>query len=221
MKKHLITVVACAGSVLSLTCPAFAAERAPETSSEDASDDGDGDGRKMHLGVAPPPAPTQRTDYLHEGFYFRFGLGPGVMSTTSKVKGSEQSFNDTGFSLGTDLLVGGSPTPGMTIGGGVLTDMNFAGSGPGLNMMAGPFFDAFPNNKGGWHLGGLVGFDLLAGDDDPLLGGGGAAWVGHDIWVAPEWSTGFNLRLAGSRVANANLGATNFSLHFLITVLNH
>jgi hypothetical protein len=219
MKKHLIATIAHFACFLSLGCPALAAEEPVEAASEeDAQEE---DGQKMNLSVAPPSDPVQRTDYLHEGFYFRFSLGPGIMSTTSKAKGVNDSFNDTGFSLGTELLVGGSPAPGLTIGGGALTDMNFAGSGPGLNLLAGPFFDAFPDNKGGWHLGGLVGFDMLAGDGDPLFGGGGGAWVGHDIWVAPEWSTGFNLRLAGSRVGNSNLGATNFSLHFLITVLNH
>lgn len=217
MKKHLIAVVVCAGFISS---SAWAAEEPKGTSGEE-EDSEDTVGPKMHLAVAPPPAGVQRTDYVHEGFYFRFSLGPGVMSTTSKLKGVDDSFNDTGFSLGTDLLLGGSPTPGMTIGGGALTDLNFASDGSGVNLMLGPFFDAFPDNKGGWHLGALAGFDMLAGDGDPLLGGGGAVWVGHDIWVAPEWSTGLNLRLAGSRVGNADLGATNFSLHFLITVLNH
>lgn len=248
MKKHFLlglpipasflsttaVVLSTSGLILSTSGTAFAqgpedesAEpegTAPESAGSDAEttndEVNDEHAPKMHLAVAAPDKPVQRTDYVHEGFYFRFGAGPGFMKTTASPKGSGASASDTGFSLGSELLLGGSPAAGMSFGGGALADLAFQGDSA-VHLLAGPFFDAFPNNKGGWHLGALVGFGMLAGSGDSLVGGGGAAWFGHDFWVAPEWSTGLKLRLAGSRVLNSDVGATNFSMHLLVTVLNH
>lgn len=203
---------------------ALAAEAAKEneaTASPAATDESPA--RKMHLAVEPPPAPLQRTDYVHEGFYFRFSAGPGFMTTAVKDKATDDKASSTDFSLGTDLLIGGSPTPGMTFGGGVQGNLGFS-TDPTFSYLVGPFFDAFPNNKEGFHLGTMLGFAgaaLSNGPSSSLFGGGLSAWGGYDIWVAPEWSVGMNLRGTGAQLMSANGTATNFSLHFLITVLSH
>jgi len=113
----------------------------------------------------------------------------------------------------------------MALGGGVVTDMAFAPEGPVLQLLGGPFFDVHPYAKGGWHLGTMVGFagGSVAADDNggALFGGGASAWGGADIWAAPEWSVGFNLRILGAHIVGADSAATNFSTVLLITVLNH
>lgn len=230
MKTTILSLLVASGA---LTVPGLAQAAEPPAPSSDPAEPSSGDeaapeeepqGPKMHLAMPEPVQHVPRSDYVHNGFYFRAGVGPGFMSTTLRNKDLDSSASRTGFSLGSSLLVGGSPAPGMVFGGGALTDLGFSAGGegtPGLHVLAGPFFDAFPNSKGGWHLGTMLGFGVLATDGQSLLGGGAAAWAGHDIWVAPEWSTGFHLRAAGTHMADANVGATNFSLHLMITVLSH
>lgn len=184
---------------------------------------------KMNLSVPPPSEAVQRSDYVHDGFYFRLNVGAGFISTTLHDTVRDDSESSTTFSLGTDILVGGSPSPGFTFGGGVLSDIGFtsdfgAGGGPVMQFLVGPFFDAFPNDKDGWHLGTMVGgvaSSVAESPSTPLFGGGAAAWAGYDLWVAPEWSTGFNLRVAGTHSVAEDATATNFSLQFLISILNH
>lgn len=179
--------------------------------------------RKMNLTVAPPPAPLQRTDFVHEGLYFRFSAGPGFMTTSVKDKATDSRASATDFSLGSELLIGGSPTPGMTFGGGIQGNLGLS-TDPTFSYLVGPFFDAFPNNKEGFHLGTMLGFAgaaVSAGPSSTLFGGGLSAFGGYDFWVAPEWSVGLNLRGTGAQLVSADANATNFSLHFLITVLSH
>ncbi len=178
---------------------------------------------KMNLSVASPEAPVQRTDFLHEGFYLRFSGGPGFMTTQVKDKSTDAKASATDFSLGSDLLIGGSPAPGMTFGGGVQGNLAFS-TDPTFSYLVGPFFDAFPNRKEGFHLGTMLGFagaSSSIGPSSSLIGGGLSAWGGYDIWVAPEWSVGFNLRGTGAQLLSDDARATNFSMHFLITLLNH
>lgn len=197
---------------------------AQENGAEEAGVDGAASPpRKMHLAVEPPKAPVQRTDFVHEGFYFRLSAGPGFMTTAVKDKASDSKANATDFSLGSDLLIGGSPSPGMTFGGGLQGNLALS-TDPTFTYLAGPFFDAFPNNKEGFHLGAMLGFAGAATSSGPsssLFGGGLSAWGGYDIWVAPEWSVGMNLRGTGAQLVSSEANATNFSLHFLITVLSH
>lgn len=206
-----------------ISVPTFAetpSEDAPVSESPARADDDPPPAPKMHLSVASPGAPVQRTDYLHEGFYLRFGVGPGFLTTNVNDKVADTRTSSTDFSLGSELLIGGSPSPGMTFGGGVLGNLGL-GADPTFSFLAGPFVDAFPNELGGWHLGTMLGFAGTAVESETLFGGGASFFAGHDIWVAPEWSAGFNLRATGAQVFAADATATNFSLHFLITILHH
>jgi hypothetical protein len=191
----------------------------------------------MNLTVAPPAPALQRTAYVHEGFYLRVNVGPGVLWTNVNDKNGNgaQSTAGTAFAFGADVLVGGSPSPGMALGLGALTNIGFGmnmndaagltrSSSTQFHFLVGPFFDAFPNSKQGFHLGAEMGF---AGSslDTPLLssafGGGAAAWLGYDMWVAPEWSAGFKLRGNGAYMVGTGADASAFGLTLMITVLNH
>jgi len=191
---------------------------------------------KMNLTVAPPAPPLQRTAYVHEGFYLRVNVGPGVLwSNVNDKNGAAGSTSGAGFSFAADALVGGSPAPGMALGVGALTNTTFGvdmkdstgtsrSQSTQFHFLVGPFFDAFPNNRQGFHLGAEFGFAgaLL---DTPLVsnafGGGAAGWLGYDMWVAPEWSAGFQLRGNGAYMVGSGADASAFGLNLLITVLSH
>jgi hypothetical protein len=127
-----------------------------------------------------------------------------------------------GGSVALDLLIGGSPIPGLAIGGGfningagnaeVTTDTNVGGvaetdtsrQDAGFSVF-GVFFDAFPSPEGGFHVGGMIGvssFELNDNDDTvdekrDSSGWGAAGWVGFGGFVSSEWSLGGLLRLSG------------------------
>jgi hypothetical protein len=174
--------------------------------------------------VAPP---VQRKYHLHEGFYLRTSLGFGdyrasftdnhsyIPTPAGVIQGTD--YTEHGASMSLDLLIGGSPSPGVSVGGGLLleplfgADYDRAGTGThgGFATLVGPFIDGFPDATKGWHLGGLVGFaaqsfqNLNGSGDTQRAGGiGGAAWFGYDFWVAGEWAIGPQLRLMGMRTTD-------------------
>ncbi len=205
-----------------------------------AADNASPPARKMDLSVEAPPPSRGRSGYAHDGFYLRAAVGPGWQWTSLNDRSTANfDVSGNGFSLGADILVGASPSPGIALGVGVLSNFGFD---VGLEhddtevadtsvayVIVGPFFDAFPDNKRGWHLGGEIGFAYAGLEDvNPALvtnayGGGVAAWVGHDWWVAPEWSAGLNLRLAGAYLFGSrndeDARVTNLSTTLLVSVL--
>lgn len=221
--------------VLAAPSAALAQDPPAQEPIPEEGDDNEVSGPKMNLEVAPPGAPVQRKAYVHEGFYFRFNVGPGWMYTTlDSTTDAVPDVDAHSFSLGSDLMLGGSPSPGIAVGGGLLTNIGFGAdygvagaNGTILHFMAGPFFDAFPNDKRGWHLGTMLGFSGLAlggaspSSADSAFGGGGAVWGGYDMWVAPEWSVGFDLRGTGAYMIGDDLGAGAFSMMFMISILHH
>lgn len=187
--------------------------------------DAETSGPKMDLSVAPPAPSIQRSAYVHEGFYLRFGVGPGVMWSNLSREGASSSA--AGFALAGDVMVGGSPSPGLALGIGALTTtgvgMDFGDGSVGqFSFLVGPFFDAFPNNRKGFHLGAEAGFagstlDALSG----AYGGGAAAWIGYDEWVAPDWGVGGALRGGGAYMAGNGGELANFQLTLVLSLLRH
>jgi hypothetical protein len=160
----------------------------------------------------------------------RLSIGGGGLATDLDY--DAPGLNTTrvrGGTVGLDLLIGGSPTPGLAIGGGLMingagdaevtTDTNVGGvesiettqQDAGFSVF-GVFFDAFPNPEGGFHVGGMIGlstFDLNDNDDTvneqrESNGWGGAAWVGFGGFVSSQWSLGGVLRLSGG-VSNSDV----------------
>lgn len=161
---------------------------------------------------APLPPPVARTDHTHDGFYARLSLGFGSLGATMNppqtngVKGS-------GSTLALDLALGYAIRPGIILGGTLLME-----SLPSARLDAdtpvvtdisawllGPFFDGYPNARGGFHLGGglgLAGCRLNPKEAAGFSRSGGfgiAGWLGYDVWVAEQWSAGIALRLMGTR----------------------
>lgn len=171
--------------------------------------------RKMDVSVPPPGPRVRRSAFVHEGFYFRANVGPGWQWTSFNDRGDlNVDLDGNSFAVAVDLMVGASPSPGIALGLGLLTntglDMTLeledgtevAQTNAG-HFIIGPFFDAFPDNRAGWHLGAELGFAMSQFENQPAFvdtafGGGAAAWVGHDWWVAPEWSAGLTFRFSGA-----------------------
>ena len=167
---------------------------------------------RIDLSTAPVAAPVQRTLHYHEGFYLRTSLGFGSYSASyTDNKRKNLNFDEDGGSMSIDLLIGGSPSPGVSIGGGLLLEPLLGNNG-GFSTLVGPFIDGFPNASRGWHLGGLVGIagqsfqNVNANDKQTAAGIGGAAWFGYDFWVANEWAIGPQLRMMGMRTGDTKSG---------------
>jgi hypothetical protein len=160
---------------------------------------------------------------MHEGFYLRTSLGFGdYRASFTDNNHSTQNFTEHGNTIALDLLIGGSPSPGVSIGGGLLLEplfsadygRNGSGSHDGFATLIGPFIDGFPDATKGWHLGGLIGLGVQSFQDvnatsrsATRAGGlGGAAWFGYDFWVAGEWAIGPQLRLMGMHTNDTSSG---------------
>lgn len=213
------------------TFPASAQEEAEEVAAP----------RKMHVSV-PPPQRVQRTAYIHEGFYFRASVGPAWQWTSFNDRGDlNLDLSGNSFAMGLDLMVGVSPSPGIALGVGLLSNTGFDMTlededGADVtrtnvgHFIVGPFFDAFPDKRGGWHLGAEIGFAMSQYEGRSALvnnafGAGAATWVGHDFWVAPEWSAGLALRLSGAYLFGSedalDVRSTAITTSLLLSVLYH
>jgi hypothetical protein len=182
---------------------------------------------KIDLSTEAPAKAVQRTYHFHEGFYLRASVGFGYYyGSFSDRSRSNSDFTEHGGTMALDLLIGGSPAPGISIGGGLLVDPLFGmsyerngrevGNHGGVSTLIGPFIDAFPDATRGWHLGGLIGFagqsfqninvNPNSGDRQRSVGVGGAAWFGYDFWVAPEWAAGPQFRAMGMTTSSTKSG---------------
>lgn len=169
-----------------------------------------------------PPARPRRGHHVHDGFYLRLGAGLGYgRGSVSTDSSSAPNFDVSGAGLALNAWIGGTPWPGLAIGGLValqgIRESNVVVEGDDTDrgmevgtFMIGPFIDAFPDPQRGLHFGGalgLVGFAARA-DNHELeerlrlrnFEGGGlglSAWIGYMGFVGPEWSLGGLLQLTG------------------------
>lgn len=121
-------------------------------------------------------ASSGRGDHLHDGFYFRVGLGYGTnsMTTTGGRYSTGWAVPDVhveGSGIALDLFVGATPIAGLVVGGTVF--LNGSGhptvevngkrydksdTNGTINLfLLGPFVDGFFDPKSGFHLGGALG----------------------------------------------------------------
>ena len=195
---------------------------------------------KIDLRVEEQGPPIPRKYHVHDGFYLRVDLGVGALGTDYDFGAA--SADSHGGTLALDLMIGGTPSRGLALGGALLTEAGVShsveqrGRSRGDSTVAltllGPFVDGFFDHKGGFHMGGMLGVaaldvEDLDGDDEAetLTGFGGAAWAGYDAWVADEWSIGGLVRAGGAitkKSADAgDISAQSFSLGLMLSVLYH
>ncbi len=165
----------------------------------------------------PPLPPPPRGVHYHDGFYLRIALGLGASGAlVSSDATSVPNYSFAGGGAAGDLWIGGTPTPGLAMGGALAflgaasTTRRVDGdsrSGDVSSTMGllGFFVDGFPDPERGFHFGGSLGLasdrtTVKNSDRDQFNGGGVGlgAWLGYDMWVSPQWSLGGMLRFMGS-----------------------
>lgn len=198
----------------------------------------------MSVETPPPPPVRGRTYHMHDGFYLRMSLGGGYIGgTVSQAGAPDITLSGGGGAF--DLLIGGTPAPGVVIGGAILGNTapnpSFAVDDQQQDVsaqltfgLAGPFIDGFTDPKGGFHVGGMLGGAGLSLDDNSggassttFSGYGAGMWVGYAAWIASDWSLGGMLRLTGARTVHAatettpRLTASARAITILFTALYH
>ncbi len=179
------------------------------------------------VSVTPPPVPSRGVE-VHDGFYFRAGLGfGGLIGKVEPDVDTDLEGKTSGFSVLSELAFGGTPIPGLVIGGGIYSantpttsyeleeggaEITADGAGTTVGVI-GPFVDVYPNPELGLHFQGAVGFGVITADeaDDDLafppdkysgVGLGLMVGGGYEVFVADQWSIGGVARVV---YANANL----------------
>ena len=195
---------------------------------------------------APDPGPAKARSYhVHDGFYLRVGLGTGPHWLSLDDDKTNTKAKTNSFDFAVDVLVGGSPSRGLAIGGALLfnalpsseleVDGRKTGVTPDVGVaILGVFIDGFPNPKRGFHLGGALGLAAVnyselestnTSDSQETTGFGGAIWIGHDFWVADEWSIGpllrFNSTVTAKSDDKVDLTTTTRALTLMLSGLYH
>jgi hypothetical protein len=154
--------------------------------------------------------------YYHDGFYLRLSTGLAYLHVSTSLAGSPASSTLSGWGGAFDVMVGGTPAPGLVVGGALLSEQVFdpgttvvgtvngivAHGGGSLGfLMIGPMIDAFPVPTGGFHFGGMLGLaaNSLRSNKDNWSGGFGLSlWAGYMWWVSSQWSLGIKGRYTGA-----------------------
>lgn len=166
---------------------------------------------KIVFSTAPLPPPnggdSSRTFHFHDGFYARLGVQYGLTGGGFSI--GDGTIDHFGSQLSLDLLIGGTPSDGLAVGGGVLLgsllqpDMEVSGSRIATRnvplLVLGPFIDGFFSPQGGWHAGALLGLGALGKttETEGSAGIGASVWFGYDKWVGDDWSVGGQIRFLG------------------------
>jgi hypothetical protein len=176
--------------------------------------------------AAPPPLPPpSRGIREHDGFYLRLGVGLGRLGASFN-SGQSSDFGGSvdggivGASLASEIAIGGTPAPGLVLGGGIWLDQTGShqthdlkvngASMPNVGFdsltlgLIGPFADFYVNPRSGFHVQGALGIawvtvgggDKGPHDYDQVLGGlGFMVGGGYEWWIAEQWSLGGVVRM--------------------------
>jgi len=146
----------------------------------------------------------------HDGFYFRGAAGLGYFKSTMSVSGitGYPETSMSGVDIGFDAWFGGSPIPGLAIGGGLTgfdvpsPKLKIGGQSASSNnhltlSIVAAFADYYFDPHQGLHAEALLGFGVLSAQDsngnsssnDPSGVAMGLGF-GNDWWVSDEWSIG-------------------------------
>lgn len=172
-----------------------------------------------------PPKREERSagERYHDGFYLRMAVGVGYfLGRARPADVSDQLADDlevgiSGVSIPVEFAIGGTPTPGLVIGGGAYgihlpSGTYKAGHGDktlsesadyGSASLLAPFIDVYPNPRQGFHFQVAAGYAVAnPGKSDKIvdttLSGGGfgaMAGLGVEGWVGPQWGMGMLARV--------------------------
>jgi hypothetical protein len=127
------------------------------------------------------PQPIAASVHNHDGFFLRGGLG------LSAYRSHLPGVNESTLGFGAEVLLGGTPWPGVVVGGGFIGE---GLSSPDHPMVAyAAFTQWYPDSREGFHLQALAAFAIV--DDQPrTLGPLGALGIGYDVFVGDQTSLG-------------------------------
>jgi hypothetical protein len=154
----------------------------------------------------------------HDGLYVRLGGGLGYLSDAAESENRPVLGRVEGTIAGvagvTELAVGGSPTPGLVIGGGVFSAWVFSPTTSDTSWVTplgtvrtedfdfdtisfhvvGPLVDYYPAPSSGFHVQGAIGLGLLSAGDasgeqsgQSLIFSQTATGVGFMLGIGYEW----------------------------------
>ncbi|MCC6901045.1 MAG: autotransporter domain-containing protein [Polyangiaceae bacterium] len=194
----------------------------------------------------PPPDTARRGAHEHDGFFLRMGLGFAAMMTkTESTLGQATEGGDLSGGGGTlELLLGGTPAPGLVLGGGLIghtfTEPDYEVDGTstrledtelGLTYLA-LFGQLYFDPEGGAHVQALVAaaeesyrYPLAGTERESELSGVGVGLgAGYDLWIGDQWSLGPAARVSWATVKHDADGVvtrhktTTFSLSLTATL---
>jgi hypothetical protein len=170
-------------------------------------------------GEGPPPTATDPTSDIrrHDGFYLRIGLGIAALSLDRSTETTSPS-TDVAYS-GDSQIKGGAGVAEISIGGTVADGLVLCGTalqhehtdatleretGADIELktslsfgLVGMGIHYFPDDRGGWHVGGTLGFAYalanVSASRFERLGGvgiGASLAGGYDWWVSDQWALG-------------------------------
>jgi hypothetical protein len=166
----------------------------------------------------------------HDGFYFRFGIGPGLALAT--LSGSAPDDTSKGVNISTQLAVGWTPRPGWVLGVGTFPMVVPSPSYDGINAggqhvsATGPFVDYYLDPHKGVHFQGglLFGLGYLDGGDRAShvgVGYGATVGGGYDVFVTDEWSVGAIVRVTAYRLYGVDDAIRIVSPALLVALTYH
>jgi hypothetical protein len=213
---NLVTFAALAASLL-LSARARADEPLPPSDSSNPA-----------LAVdAPRDGASRSQPHRHDGFYLRLSTGFGPYNESISRPGQDPHTSITGIATTGDFAIGGSPRPGLVLGGAIWSTSVLAAdartdagevvpSSAGQRSsysVFGPWLDYYFNPRGGLHMPASLGFDVVRGldtqgarfsRDNTAVGAGLLIGLGYEWWVSDEWSVGILGRLAGVVATSAD-----------------
>lgn len=165
--------------------------------------------------ATPSPCTQPRDAYRHDGFYARLSNESGYVGFFGEGPDGDASIK--GFGTGGFIALGGTPVPGLVIGGligSAAVRGTFRGRPEGSEKkgtmslaMLGAFVDWFPNPYDGWHVGASFGFAAISLTDAALDDSVGPAFSaklfgGYDFWIGPQWSLGIMAGFAATPMSS-------------------
>jgi len=185
---------------------------------------------------------TSTGAHLHDGFYFRGGLGVGFVASgtvTPPGDAGDVSLSGTGPAL--ELAFGGAVSPGVVLGGGIygasVPSPSYSQGGVSVDggsaviSSLGPFIDWYPNPHEGFHVQASIGYAVVtaskgsgdiafppkdqSGSGYSLLGG-----LGYEWWIADQLSFGVLARVQYVSASTKGSGDTDStSVRFVVPAL--